>query len=294
MKKIKYAFILALITILLASGVYAQGATRITFIHSEETTWGSSTETKDYAIKWSMTITTSVSFPVDLNAYNNGTIDPASTDEIRYKISCPLNQAEINITAQGCFNITTKGVIPISWYKDFKNTTTIPATTPLGEWQANASIPVPIVLEVITIVITIIPIIHIEAFVEANTAVHGPASISKTKMSWMEDGAVDMLVVSSLPDAQYGDEITVVAKDFTYYWNATLAVELQLQGIHLITSPTYKLEAGSIPAEGSVEVSFSIQVVPEFTGAFLIAAFMTASLVIVALRKRRMVVQIYN
>ena len=68
----------------------------------------------------------------------------------------------------------------------------------------------------------------------------------------------------------------VSTENFTYNWNASLTVELKLEGIHLITSPPYWFETPSLQADGEAAVSFSIQVIPEFPSVAAVAVLCLA------------------
>jgi hypothetical protein len=274
----------ALIILLFTASAFAAGTTRITFSHVEATSWGDTRETEGYIVEWNMTTTTTVSFPVDVDAYNNGTIDPSSTDQVCFKLSAPEYEGTVNITVSGHINITTKGIIPITGYTEFQNTTSIPASTPLGEW--NISYPIPVSIGVgVSITVTVIPTFYVNASVKADVALMGPAIAFTPPLTWKTDGAIENVTVIPV-DAELGDEIVVSAHNFTYNWNASLTVELKLEGIHLITSPPYWFKTPSLQADGDVAVSFNIQVIPEFTVAVLMITFtLITSAVLLAKRK---------
>jgi hypothetical protein len=264
----------ALIILLFTASAFAAGTTRITFSHVEATSWGDTRETEGYIIEWNMTTATTVSFPVDVDAYNNGTIDPSGTDQVCFKLSTPEYEGEVNITVSGHINITTKGIIPITGYTEFQNTTSIPASTPLGEW--NISYPIPVSIGVgVSITVTVIPTFYVNASVSADVALTGPAIAFTPLLTWETDGAIENVTVQPV-SAERGDEIVVSAHNFTYNWNASLTVELKLGGIHLITSPPYWFETPSLQADGDVAVSFNIQVIPEFPHVTAVAVLCLA------------------
>jgi len=264
----------ALIILLFTASAFAAGTTRITFSHVEASSWSDSRETEGYIVEWNMTTTTTVSFPVDVDAYNNGTIDPSSTDQVCFKLSTPEYEGTVNITVSGHINITTKGIIPITGYTEFQNTTSIPASTPLGEW--NISYPIPVSIGVgVSITVTVIPTFYVNASVAANVTLTGPAIAFTPPLTWKTDGAIENVTVIPV-DAELGDEIVVSAHNFTYNWNASLTVELKLEGIHLITSPPYQFETPSLQADGEAAVSFNITVIPEFPHVAAIAVLCLA------------------
>jgi len=270
--------------LLLTASAFAVGTTRITFSHVEATSWSDSRETEGYIVEWNMTTATTVSFPVDVEAYNNGTIDPPSTDQVCFKLSTPEYEGEVNFTVSGYVNVTAKGIIPISGYTEFQNTTSIPVTTPLGEWTISFPIPVSIGVG-ISITVTVIPTLYVNASVSADVALTGPAIAFTPPLTWKTDGAIENVTVSSVY-AEKGDEIVVSAENFTYNWNASLTVELKLEGIHLITSPPYWFKTPSLQADGEATVSFSITVIPEFTVAVLMITFtLITSAVLLTKRK---------
>lgn len=227
----------ALIILLFTASAFAAGTTRITFSHVEATSWGDTRETEGYIVEWNMTTTTTVSFPVDVDAYNNGTIDPSSTGHVCFKLSTPEYEGTVNITVSGHINTTTKGIIPITGYTEFQNTTSIPASTPLGEWNVSYPLPVPVPVGVIFITVTVVPTFYVNASVAANVTLTGPAIAFTPPLTWKTDGAIENVTVIPV-DAELGDEIVVSAHNFTYNWNASLTVELKLEGIHLITKST--------------------------------------------------------
>ena len=275
----------ALIILLFTASAFAADTTRITFSHVEATSWGDTRETEGYIVEWNMTTAATVSFPVDVNAYNNGTINPPSTDQVCFKLSTPEYEGTVNITVSGHINITTKGIIPITGYTEFQNTTSIPVTTPLGEWNISYPLPVPVPVGVIFITVTVVPTFYVNASVAANVALTGPAIAFTPPLTWKTDGAIENVTVIPV-NAEKGDEIVVSAENFTYNWNASLTVELLLQGIHLITSPAYWFETPSLEADESVTVSFNIQVIPEFTVAVLMITFtLITSAVLLTKRK---------
>jgi len=259
----KLAVLCVLATLILSAQAFALEPTRITFQHSEASSWSDSRETEGYIVNWNLTTTTIVTFPVDIEAYDNGTVDPSSTDQVHFKLSTPEYEGTVNITVSGYVNVTAKGIIPITGYTEFQNTTSIPATTPLGEWEISYPIPVPIPVGALIIVVTAIPTLYINASVTANVALTGPAIAFTPPLTWKTDGAIENVTVIPV-NAEKGDEIVVSAENFTYNWNASLTVELLLQGIHLITSPTYWFETPSLQADREATVSFNIQVIPEF------------------------------
>jgi hypothetical protein len=264
-----------LATLILSAQAFAQEPTRITFLHSEGSSWSDSRETEGYIIEWNLTTTTTVSFPVDVNAYNNGTIDPPSTDQVCFKLSTPEHEGEVNITVSGDVNVTAKGIIPLTGYTEFQNTTSIPVTTPLGEWTISYPIPVPVPIGTIVIVVTVKPTLYVNASVSADVALTGPAIAFTPSLTWKTDGAIENVTVIPV-DAEKGEEIVVSAENFAYNWNASLTVELQLEGIHLITSPTYWFKTPSLHADGEATVSFNIQVIPEFPCLIAIVALCLA------------------
>ena len=113
----------------------------------------------------------------------------------------------MNITVSGYFNVTAKGVIPISGYTDFLNTTSWPVTTPLGEWNVSYPVPVPVPIGAFIIVVTVEPTLYVNASVAAEATVQGPATISKNNLSWTVNGDVEAVTVHSLSEADVGDEI---------------------------------------------------------------------------------------
>jgi hypothetical protein len=146
---------------------------------------------------------------------------------------------------------------------EFQNTTSIPASTPLGEWNVSYPLPVPVPVGVIFITVTVVPTFYVNASVAANVTLTGPAIAFTPPLTWKTDGAIENVTVQPV-NAKRGDEIVVSAHNFTYNWNASLTVELKLEGIHLIISPAYWFETPSLQADGDVAVSFNIQVIPEF------------------------------
>jgi len=270
----KLAVLCVLATLILSRQAFAAGTTRITFSHVEATSWGDTRETEGYIVEWNMTTAATVSFPVDVDAYNNGTIDPSSTDQVCFKLSTPEYEGTVNITVSGHINITTKGIIPITGYTEFQNTTSIPASTPLGEW--NISYPIPVSIGIgVSITVTVIPTFYVNASVAANVALTGPATASSQPLTWKTDGAIENVTVIPV-DAELGDEIVVSAHNFTYNWNASLTVELKLEGIHLITSPPYWFKTPSLQADGEATVSFNITVIPEFPHVAAVAVLCLA------------------
>jgi hypothetical protein len=265
----------ALIIFLFTASAFAADTTRITFSHVEATSWSDTRETEGYIVEWNMTTAVAVSFPVDVDAYNNGTINPPSTDQVCFKLSTPEYEGTVNITVSGYVNVTAKGIIPITGYTEFQNTTSIPATTPLGEWEISYPIPVPVPVGAFIIVVTAIPTLYINASVTANVALTGPAIAFTPPLTWKTDGAIENVTVIPV-DAELGDEIVVSAENFTYNWNASLTVELKLEGMHLITSPAYWFETPSLQADGEATVSFNIQVIPEFPHVAAVAVLCLA------------------
>jgi hypothetical protein len=176
---------------------------------------------------------------------------------------------------QGFVNITAKGIIPLTGYTEFQNTTSIPVTTPLGEWNISYPIPVPIPVGALIIVVTVEPTLYINASLTANVALTGPAIAFTPPLTWKTDGAIENVTVIPV-NAEKGDEIVVSAENFTYNWNASLTVELKLEGIHLITSPPYWFETPSLQADGEATVSFNIQVIPEFPRVAAVAVLCLA------------------
>jgi len=241
-------------------------------LHSESSSWSDTRETEGYIVEWNLTTAATVSFPVDLEAYNNGTLDPDSIDEVCFRLSTPENQGIVNFTVSGYLNVTAKGVIPITGYVDFENTTSWPVTTPLGEWNISYPVPVPVPVGAFIIIVTVEPTFYVNASVAAGASVEGPATISATRLDWKTNGAVENVTVQSSTEAQNGQEIMVSAEYFSYDWNASLTVELSLEGIHLITSAPYWFKTPSLQADEEVTVSFSITVIPEFPRSILIAA----------------------
>jgi len=275
----------ALIILLFTASAFAQEATRITFSHVEASSWIDSRETEGYIVEWNMTTATTVSFPVDVEAYNNGTMDPYSEDEVCFELSTPENQGEVNITVSGHVNVTAKGIIPISGYTEFQNTTSIPVTTPLGEWNISYPLPVPVPVGAIIIIVTVEPTFYVNASVKADVALTGPATALTRTLTWKTDGAIENVTVQPV-SAERGDEIVVSAENFTYNWNASLTVELKLGDMHLITSPAYWFKTPSLETDESVTVSFNITVIPEFTVAVLMITFiLITSAVLLAKRK---------
>ena len=271
----KLAVLCVLATLILSGQAFAKEPTRITFQHSEASSWGDSRETEGFIFEWNLTTTTIVAFPVDLSAYNNGTVDPSSTDQVCFKLSTPQNQGLVNITVQGYVNVTAKGMIPLTGYAEFQNTTSIPTTTPLGEWNISYPIPVPIPIGIIAIVVTVKPTLYVNASVSADVALTGPATASSQPLTWKTDEAIENVTVTPV-DAEKGDEIVVSAENFAYNWNASLTVDLELQGLHLITSPAYWFETPSLSSDEEVAVSFNIQVIPEFPRVAAVAVLCLA------------------
>lgn len=300
--KIECLFIFMLITLVLASPTLAQTPTRITFSHTDQPySWLSSTTTNIlYDIQWGITTTVSEFLPVDLTVSNNGTINPASSDEVSYRIAAPENEGQINVTVQGYFNFTSKVLSYnyqsgtwryASYYTSFENTTTVQVTTFLGHASIPTSFDLGALLRPIgiTIGITIVVTFNIDANVSATCAVQGPALASKTNLLWKADGDVDNATVDSSSTAQGGDQINVTAKDFHYNSDATLTVEIQSQGTRLAISQPYQIQAGSFPSDQQVTASYPIQVIPEFTPIGLIIGVAMASAVALALIKKHKV-----
>jgi len=174
----------------------------------------------------------------------------------------------------GYVNTTAKGIIPISGYTEFQNTTSIPVTTPLGEW--NISFPIPVSIGVgISITVTVIPTLYVNASVSADVALTGPAIAFTPPLTWKTDGAIENVTVIPV-NAEKGDEIVVSTENFTYNWNASLTVELKLERMHLITSPAYWFKTPSLQADGEAAVSFNIQVIPEFPSVVAVAVLSLA------------------
>jgi len=273
--KRKLVVLTMLAIIVLSAQAFAQEATRITFLHSEASSWSDSRETEGYIVNWNLTTTTIVTFPVYVDTYNNGSINPESSDEVCFRLSTPENEGLVNITVSGFINVTAKGIIPLTGYTEFQNTTSIPATTPLGEWEISYPILVPVPVGAFIIVVTAIPTLYINASVTANVALTGPAIAFTPPLTWKTDGAIENVTVIPV-DAKLGDEIVVSAENFTYNWNASLTVELKLEGMHLITSPAYWFETPSLQADGEATVSFSITVIPEFPHVAAVAVLCLA------------------
>jgi len=108
------------------------------------------------------------------------------------------------------------------------------------------------------------------ASVSADVALTGPAIAFTPPLTWKTDGAIQNVTVIPV-DAELGDEIVVSAHNFAYNWNASLTVELKLEGMHLITSPAYWFETPSLQADAEATVSFNIQVIPEFPHVVAVA-----------------------
>jgi len=288
-KIIKILLMSILVASILTSLTFAQEATRITFLHTEESSWGNTRETEGYVTEWNISTAATVSFPVDVEAYNNGTIDLEGEDEVCFRLQTPENEGLVNITVSGYLNVTAKGIIPVSGYVDFENTTSWPVTTPLGEWEISYALPVPVPLGPLIIIVTVEPTLYVNASVTADATIQGPATISPTKLSWNLDGDVENVTVQSSTEAQNGKEITVSAENFAYEWNASLTAELSLEGTHLIRSPTYWFETPSLQADEEATISFSIEVIPEFTRVFLVAALCLAEAGLLLYFKKKVV-----
>jgi hypothetical protein len=282
----KLAVLCMLATLILSGQAFALEPTRITFQHSEGSSWSDSRETEGYIIEWNLTTTTTVSFPVDVEAYNNGTMDPSGTDHVCFKLSTPEYEGTVNITVSGHINVTAKGIIPLTGYTEFQNTTSIPASTPLGEW--NISYPIPVSIGVgVSITVTVIPTFYVNASVSADVALTGPAIAFTPLLTWETDGAIENVTVQPV-SAERGDEIVVSAHNFTYNWNASLTVELKLGGIHLITSPPYWFETPSLQADGEATVSFNITVIPEFPRVAAVAVLCLAEAALLLHLKKKL------
>jgi len=277
--------VIGLIMMFLVFPVFAQGTTRVTFSHEESFSWGNTRTSGRYTVNWNLTITGSMSFPVDFNVYNNEAIEPASDDEINYKLITPENEGEITITTIGYINVTIENLV--TYTGQVENTTSLSVTTPLGEWETSIQIPIPVPVGPFIVTVTIVPTLYINASITANATVQGPATISKTELLWETNGHVETVTVHSSSEAQNGDEIAVTVKDISYDWNASITVGLKLEGEHLITSPPYQFETRSLPADGNPAIPFNIQVIPEFTSLALIITFiLITSAVFIAKRKR--------
>ena len=286
MKIPKTIFAVGLILLMCVSPALAQTTTRVTFSHEESFSWSNSEPTYGFTVEWNLSIIGNVSFTVDFDVYNNGTIDPASDDEVYNKLLTPEGEGNINITVIGDINVTKVGVVPVSGHKEVEKSTSLAVTTPMGEWQKNVSIPIPVPVGPIIVTVTIIPTLYINSSISANATVQGLATISETELLWTMNGEVEITTVHSSSDAQIGDEIVLTVKDISYDWNASITVELKLEGMHLITSPPYQFETQSLPADDEVTVPFHINVVPEFTTVALIATLTIAtSAVLIAKRK---------
>lgn len=283
MLKAKSVFVVGL-ALLFVSPVLAQGTTKVTFSHEESFSWSNSKTSGEFTVDWNLTITGNVSFPVDFNVYNNETIDPASDDEVSYKLLTPENEGKVVITTVGSINVTTEP-IP-SGYIEVENTTSLSVTTPLGEWEMSFPIPIPVPVGPITVIVTIIPTLYINASIAANTTVQGPATISKTELTWETNGHIETVTVHSTSEAQNGDEIVLTVKDMSYNWDASITIELKLEGVHLITSPPYQFETRSLPAEGDTAVPFNIQVIPEFTIIGLMITLILGTSAVLILKRR--------
>lgn len=288
MKTVKILSLAGLITLIFVFPVFAQGTTRVTFSHEESFSWGDSRTSGEFTVDWNLTITGNVSFPVDFNVYNNETIDPASDDEVNYKLLTPENEGEVVITIMGSINVTKEGIIPVSGHKEVENTTSLAVTTPLGEWEMSFPIPIPVPVGPIVVTVTIIPTLYINASIVANATVQGPATISKTELTWETSGHVETITVHSSTEAQNGDEIALTVKDISYNWDASITVELKLEGIHLITSPPYQFETRSLPADGDETVPFNIQVIPEFTSPLVLVTILLFTTVMLLVSKRKL------
>jgi len=287
MKIVKTLSVVGLIMMIFVSPVFAQGTTRVAFSHEESFSWGDSRTSGEFTVDWNLTITGNVTFPVDFNVYNNETIDPASDDEVNYKLLTPENEGEVVITIMGSINVTEEGIIPVSGHKEVENTTSLAVTTPLGEWEMSFPIPIPVPVGPFIVTVTIVPTLYINASIVANATVQGPATISETELTWETNGHIETITVHSSSAAQNGDEIALTVKDISYNWDASITVELKLEGIHLITSPPYQFETRSLPADGSPTIPFNIQVIPEFTSlALIITLILATSAVLIAKRKR--------
>jgi len=201
-----------LATLILSAQAFIQETARITFLHSEGSSWSDWRETEGYVVEWNLTTAATVSFPVDVEAYNNGTIDLEGEDEVCFRLQTPENEGLVNITVSGYLNVTAKGIIPVSGYVDFENTTSWPVTTPLGEWETSYALPVPVPVGPLVIIVIVTPTLYVNASVAANATVEGPATISATKLSWNLDGDVENVTVQSSTEAQNGQEITVSAR----------------------------------------------------------------------------------
>ena len=287
MKTVKILSVVGLIMLIFVFPVFAQETTRVTFSHEESFSWGDSRTSGEFNVNWNLTITGNVTFPVDFNVYNNETIDPASDDEVNYKLLTPENEGKVIITTIGSINVTKEGIIPVSGYREVENTTSLPVTTPLGEWEMSFPIPIPVPVGPITVIVTIIPTLYINASIVANATVQGPATISKTEFIWETNGHVETITVHSSSEAQNGDEIVLTVKDISYNWDASITVELKLEGIHLITSPPYQFETRSLPSDGDITVPFNIQVIPEFTTVALIMTFILATLTVSVIKRKK-------
>jgi len=288
MLKAKSVFVVGLMALLFASPVFAQGTTRVTFSHEESFSWGDSRTSGEFTVDWNLTITGNVSFPVDFNVYNNETIDPASDDEVNYKLVTPENEGEIAITTIGNINVTIENIITYTGHAEVENTTSLAITTPLGGWEMSFPIPIPIPVGPFIVTVTIVPTLYINASIVANATVQGPATISKTELTWETNGYVETITVHSSTEAQNGDEIALTVKDISYNWDASITVELKLEGIHLITSPPYQFETHSLPADGDETVPFNIQVIPEFTSPLVLVTVLLFTTVMLLVSKRKL------
>jgi hypothetical protein len=214
-------------------------------------------------------------------------INPPSTDQVCFKLSTPEYEGEVNITVSGYVNVTAKGIIPITGYTEFQSTTSIPVTTPLGEWEISYPILVPVLLGPLIVVVTVVPTLYINASVSADVALTGPAIAFTPPLTWKTDGAIKNVTVIPV-NAEKGDEIVVSAENFTYNWNASLTVELKLEGMHLITSPPYWFETSSLQADGEAAVSFNIQVIPEFPHVAAVAVLCLAEAALLLRFKKKL------
>lgn len=284
MKTVKILFI-TLITLLLISSAYAGDTTRITFLHSEGSSWSDTRETEGYIVEWNVTTATVVSFPVDVEAYNNGSILPSGTDQVCFKLQTPEGEGVVNITVSGYLNVTIKGIIPITGYTEFQNTTLISATTPLGEWETSYPLPVPVPVGALVIIVTVTPTLYVNASVQADVSLTGPAIAFTPSLTWETNNHVENVTVTSV-SAEKGDEITVSTENFSYEWNASLTTDLSLEGTHLVTSPTYWFKTPSLETDESVTVSFDITVIPEFSTAALIFSLLAVSTIAVFTKRK--------
>jgi len=271
--------------------------TRVSFSHQETFPWSDARNVVKnpytYDVEWDLTITGTVTFPVDIDAYNDGTMDPDTDNNVNYKLTTPEKEGEVTFTVIGSIDITYHGTIKDRHaYKDVEKTIPLPVTTPLDEKEIPlGEIPIgPIEIPPAPPVYIILkPTLHLNSSIVANASVEGPATISPSNLEWLSDGDVEIITVHSSSGAQKDDSIILTIKDVNYSWDSYIVVGLYFSltpsdGIHVADSPDLRYQTHNILSDENVTVPFNI---PEFPTIIALVIVFTSVTAILTFAKRR-------